>query len=252
VSTYSGTDDFRGEIGWYRGRLEDRFLAPVKAHISGHTFLAGPEIPYDPAVGDPALEYSFELGANVKKYEFGERSTPPAPFARLGDLYASMIGELKRHPWKVLRIEIELADNTIRRGDHAALAVTFRNIGSERIFFGNPYAASGRVTNFLLECERRNVPPGDFSEADVFTIDLKQTEMLDSRREVVSSEPPLLDLPPSSEIKWSCRFRVPKCPPGAYAARLVYLSRGKREDLENQNYVDGELRTSASVLVIRK
>lgn len=253
VSSYSGTDDFRGEIGWYRGRPDRRLLGKVKEHISGKTFLAGPEIVYDHSMGDPAFDFSFAIGENVnKKYEFGARSTLPPAFLVLKDLYAPLIGELKKHPWKVLRIDIDPGEHGVRAGGYASLSITFTNAGTERIRFANPFAPLGGVMVFVLECQRRNVPPREFSENDFFTIDLKSAGARSPGGEVASSEPRLLELAPGSEIKRRCRFRVPKCPPGEYDVCLVLLSRGSREDLENQSYLDGELRTPARPLVIRK
>jgi hypothetical protein len=252
ISAYSGTDNFKGEIGWYRGRLESGFLAPIREHISKNTLLEGPEYRYDPSADDLAMEFSFEKAGDVKKYEFGQSDILPAPFAKLKDLYAPVMEELRAHPWKVLQAGIDLTGNDVRHGEYSEVGVTFRNAGSDRIVFGNPYAVSAGVAGFSLECERQNVPPEDFSQDDIFTIDLKKLEMRLSDREVVSSEVRLLELAPSAEINGTCRFRVPKCPPGEYEARLVYISKGMNEDLENQNFVDGELATGARPLVIRK
>lgn len=252
ISACPGMDDFSGEIGWYRGRPERGVLEPIRDHISTGDFLAGPEHGYDPSTDDLAREFSFERVGNVKKYEFGQHDELPAPFVKLRELYRSVIGELKKHPWKVLRVGIELAGNDVRPGDYAELEVTFANIGNNRIFFGNPYEASSGVVRFSLQCERQNVPVEDFSQDDVFTVDLKKTELRLSDRAVLSSEIRLVELAPQSKVSGVCRFRIPKCPPGEYAARLAYDSKGMQEDLENQDFVDGELETAARPLVIRK
>ena len=47
-----------------------------------------------------------------------------------------------------------------------------------------------------------------------------------------------------------CRCQIPKCSEGEYSIKLVFNSIGTEKDLENQEFIDGEVNTAEKTLTI--
>jgi hypothetical protein len=252
VNCYGDTQEYDGEIGWYKGEINPDLIESIKKCIENGPFLQGPEYPREMMPGQLTRSFFFQKGQLSKSYVFNADDPLPGPFEELQKKYYAAIENLRNFRWKTLRVHIAAKTRTVTFGDYLDLFITFQNTGTTKIYFPNPCCTEGGIIDFALQFAKQNVSPVELSSEHYFSIDLRQQEVLVSERKVVDSNLRTLSLEPSAELKLRCRPRIPKCIPGDYAFNLVYNSVGSEKDLENQEFIEGELHSEEKTLVIKK
>lgn len=253
INGCADTQEFEGEIGWYRGKIDPVFIESVKRCIENNPFLSGPEYPTQITRGQPTKGFYFEKGELNRSYVFNSNNPLPNHFVELQEKYYDVIKILKGFPWKTIHVYIDIKSSFIYFGDYLDLLITFQNTGTSKIYFRNPSSSKAGTIEFSLEFAKKNVPAADVSADHFFSINLKMSELLINETDVISSDLQTLQLDPSAELKVSCRCRIPKCSEGEYSINLVFNSVGTEENLDNPEFIDGEVHTAKKTLkIIRK
>lgn len=250
INGCADTQEFEGEIGWYKEEIDLVLVESIKRCIESNSFLSGPEYPTQITRGQPTKSFSFEKGDLNRLYVFNADNPIPNNFVELQEKYYDVINKLKEYPWKTLHVYIGIRSNSIYLGDHLDLFITFQNTGTSKISFRNPSYLKEGMIDFNLEFAKKNVSAVDISVDHFFSINLKNSELLIDETKVISSDLKTLELDTSTELKVRCRCQIPKCSEGEYSIKLVFNSIGTEKDLENQEFIDGEVNTAEKTLTI--
>ena len=251
INCYSG-DDYVGELGWYKWQIANNILDSLRNFIDSTNILRREDESLEEQQESLTKNFTFENAELQRSFVFDANTALPDIFEDLENKYYEVIKKIKDFPWKTLQVTIVPETENIFFGDYLELKIIFKNNGTSKICFANPYSSNSGVLDFLIEFTKRDFTAEDISKGYSISIDLRQTEMHISEREVLSSDIRILRLEPGETLNLKCRLRIPKCSPGEYEMQLLYCSVGNIEDFENQEYIDGELMTVERVLVIKK
>jgi hypothetical protein len=250
INCYSA-DDFAGELGWYKWKIDKNFLDFLTHFIEMNNILNNKDYYFVEEPDSWVKTFTIEKGELKRSFEFDTNDSLPDIFMKLEEKYYDLIGKIKAFPWKTFRVSIFPKIETVFYGDYLEIEITFQNIGTSRICFSNPSSSYSGIVDFNLELTKKIITAEDISKGFFVSIDLSQTDMLISEREVLSSDMSILTLEQGESLNLKCRLRIPKCSPGEYAIKLIYSSVGNNEELENQEFIDGEVHTKDKTINIR-
>ena len=209
------------EIGQYAIRLDEDRLSKVHKVFEGPEFRNMADHWGQVESGEATRLITLRQGDVESRKFISMERTAPSNYEPVKKAIGDLVEELKKHPVRVLRVDIQWPGNLIQRDKRYPITVTFINPGAKKALFWNPFAKKRRDNSKLgIRAQRSDVDIMALREHHYIRQDITR----ENAKRVDKNLPldqTFIELSPGSSVLFPLDIAF-DWPPGEYLAQLVW------------------------------